>query len=395
MNEETGVSNLEMNRTTARPRELGIYLHIPFCVRKCYYCDFNSGPLSQTARRDYLEALRQEIIHSPWRGFEAKTVFFGGGTPSELSVTELGTLVDALRQTFQVKNEGEWSIECNPGTVSRAFFRALGQMGFNRVSLGVQSFHDHHLKALGRIHDSAEAKSAYRDLREAECDNVNLDLIFGLPNQTLQEWEADLSEALSLSPQHLSLYNLTIESGTEFGNRYARGELREIDEDLSADMFELAMDRTRAGGYRQYEISNYSRPGRQCAHNLIYWHNKPYLGFGVSAASFIDGLRWTNTGNLREYARTASSGRVSRASEEALEDREALGEEIMLRLRTSEGISLSSLSTHYPFDVASLFSQTLEFLSTHAFITQSGDRVQLTRQGKLLANEVCLRFLAS
>ena len=294
-----------------------------------------------------------------------------------------------------MKENSEWSIECNPGTATRTFFAALGPMGFNRISLGVQSFHDHHLKALGRVHDSAEAKSAYRWLREAGCDNVNLDLIFGLPQQTLQEWEADVSEALTLSPEHLSLYNLTIEPGTEFGNRHARGELREVDEDLSADMYEVAMDRTRATGYSQYEISNYSRPGRQCAHNLIYWRNEPYLGFGVSAASFIDGLRWTNTGNLREYARTAPSGQVSRASEEALEDREALGEEIMLRLRTSEGISLSSLSTHYHFDVASLFSQTLELLRTHDFITQAGDRVQLTRQGRLMANEVCMRFLAS
>ena len=394
MNKETGVSTLEMNRTTAQQHQLGIYLHIPFCVRKCYYCDFNSGPLSQTARQDYLEALRQEILHSPWRGFEAKTVFFGGGTPSELSIAELGTLVQALRQTFRVREKAEWSIECNPGTTTRTFFAELGQIGFHRISLGVQSFHDHHLRALGRAHDSAEAKSAYRSLREAGCDNVNLDLMFGLPQQTLQEWEADVSEALNLSPEHLSLYNLTIEAGTEFGNRQARGELREVEEDLSADMYELAMDRTRAAGYSQYEISNYSRPGRQCAHNLIYWSNEPYLGFGVSAASFIDGLRWTNTGNLREYAQTAASGRVSRATEEALKNREALGEEIMLRLRTSEGISLSSLSTHYHFDVASLFSQTLELLSTHDFITQAGDRVQLTRQGRLMANEVCMRFLS-
>ena len=392
-----------MNRTTtrkhagtkARKHELGIYLHIPFCHRKCYYCDFNSGPLSQKARSDYLDALEQEITHSLWRGCEAKTVFFGGGTPSELTVAELDTLVEALRRTFRVKQEAEWSIECNPGNVSRDFFEALGQMGFNRVSLGVQSFHDHHLQALGRAHNSAEAKAAYRYLREAGCDNVNLDLIFGLPGQTLPEWEADLSQALSLSPEHLSLYNLTIEPGTEFGNRHAQGELREVEEDLSADMYELAMGRTRSAGYSQYEISNYSRPGRQCAHNLIYWRNEPYLGLGVSAASFMDGVRWTHTGNLLEYARTASSGRVGRASEEVLKDREALGEEIMLRLRTSEGISLSALSAHYHCDVASLFAPSLEFLTAHRFITQMGDRVQLTRQGKLLANEVCMKFLAT
>lgn len=375
--------------------ELGIYLHIPFCSRKCHYCDFNSGPLAQTARRNYLESLKTEVTHSPWKDCKAKTVFFGGGTPSELSLTELEALVDTLRQTFQVNEAAEWSIECNPGTVTRAYFVALRQMGFNRISLGAQTFHDHHLQSLGRIHNSAQTREAYRCLREAGCDNVNLDLIFGLPNQSLQEWESDLSEALSLSPEHLSLYNLTIEAGTEFGNRYARGELPEINEDLCADMYERAMERTRAAGYDQYEISNYSRPGRQCAHNLIYWRKEPYLGFGVSAASFKDGARWTNTGNLNEYARTASSGRVSRASEEALEGREALGEEIMLRLRTCEGISLSALSNRYHCDVATLFSGTLQFLSGHDFIIQAGDRVRLTRQGRMMANEVCMRFLAS
>ena len=384
-----------MNHTKARPQELGIYLHIPFCSHKCYYCDFNSGPLSQRARSDYLEALTQEITHSPGKGYGAKTVFLGGGTPSELTIAELGQLVNTLGQTFDLKQDAEWSIECNPGGVSRAFFVALLQMGFNRISLGVQSFHDHHLQALGRVHNSAEARATYGWLREAGFDNVNLDLIFGLPGQTLQEWESDLQEALTLWPEHLSLYNLTIEPGTEFGSRYARGELGEVDEDLSADMYELAMDLTEAAGYTQYEISSYSRPGQQCAHNLIYWHNEPYLGFGVSAASFMEGVRWTNTSKLLEYLRTAAAGHVTRASEEKLEGREALGEEIMLGLRTDEGISLSALSTRYRSDVASLFAPTLEWLNTHGVITQVGDRIQLTRRGKLMADEVCLRFVTS
>jgi oxygen-independent coproporphyrinogen-3 oxidase len=374
--------------TTVRPHEIGVYLHIPFCNRKCEYCDFNSGPFDPKARQAYLAALTQEMTHSPWKGHTAKTVSFGGGTPSELTSAELVQLVDTLRQTFVLKQEAEWSIECNPDGVSPAFFVALLEMGFNRVSLGIQSFHDHHLQRLGRVHDSAEARAAYRWLREAGCDNVNLDLIFGLPGQTLQEWKADLHEALALSPEHLSLYNLTLEPGTEFASLQARGELQEIDEDLSADMYELAMELTQAAAYRQYEISHYSQPGRQCAHNLIYWHNEPSLGFGVSAASFMEGVRWTNTGNLLEYARTAASGHVSRASEEKLTGREALGEEIMLRLRTDEGISLSALSTRYRFDVAARLAPSLESLAAHGLVAQEGDRVRLTRRGKLMADEV-------
>jgi len=240
--------------------EIGLYLHIPFCSHKCFYCDFNSGPLSSTERQAYLAALTGEITGSPWRGHTAKTVSFGGGTPSELTRAELGRLVDTLCQTFVLKQKAEWSIECNPGGLSPGFLVALLEMGFNRVSLRVQSFHAHHLQRLGGTHHSADARAAYRWLREAGCDNVNLDLIFGLPGQTLQEWQADLHEALTLSPEHLSIYNHSIEPGTDFGSRHASGELQEIEEDLFADMYELAMELTQAAGYRQYEISHYSRP---------------------------------------------------------------------------------------------------------------------------------------
>jgi oxygen-independent coproporphyrinogen-3 oxidase len=382
--------------TTAPQYEapLGIYIHIPFCVRKCHYCDFNSGPLSEKARRLYLEALEEEIRNTSWKGCPARTVFFGGGTPSELTIVELQALVTALTQTFAFQKDAEWSIECNPGTMSQDFFPALRELGFNRVSLGVQSFEDFHLEALGRIHNAEQARAAYCEFRLSGFDNVNLDLIFALPGQTLGEWRADLEEALRLAPEHLSLYNLTIEPGTEFGNRLAGGELEETDEDLAADMYELAMDLTRAAGFEQYEISNYSRPGRKCAHNLIYWRNQPYLGFGVSASSFVGGTRWTHTGSLTEYLRTASSGRVTRASVENLNDREALGEEIMLGLRTEEGISPAALSIRYSYNVASLFSQTFETLSQNGLLWQENDRIRLTRRGKMLANEVCARFLA-
>ena len=378
---------------TANPVQLGIYVHIPFCQHKCFYCDFNSGPVSQAARRAYLRALEQEIVNSPWRGVPARTLFLGGGTPSELTRAELEYLMATLKKVFVFSDTVEQTIECNPGTLNPALAAAFRSSGLNRISLGVQSFHNHHLQTLGRTHDADQAREAYRLARQAGFNNINLDLIFGLPDQSLKEWKADLYEAIDLSPEHLSLYNLTIEPGTEFGHRQARGELQEIDEDLAADMYEMAMDVTANAGYEQYEISNYCRPDRQCAHNRIYWNNEPYLGFGVSAASFTGGIRSTNTGSLAEYGRTASRGQTKRAIEERLEGRAALGEEIMLRIRTREGISLRALSCRYQCDVAALFSDSVNSLLRRQLIEQTEDRIRLTRQGKLLANQVCLQFL--
>ncbi|MGH9339428.1 MAG: radical SAM family heme chaperone HemW [Acidobacteriota bacterium] len=374
--------------------ELGLYVHIPFCVRKCFYCDFNSGPAGVEMRHEHLHALEQEIRKSSWRGQGGRTVFFGGGTPSELSIDELTALVDALCETFAITPGAEWTIECNPGTVNREALEAIRALGFNRISLGVQSFHDHHLKALGRIHDSGEALQAYRAARQAGFENINLDLIFALPHQDLLEWEADLSQALALAPEHLSLYNLTIEPNTEFGRRHSRGQLQEAGEDLSADMYELALDLTAEAGYGQYEISNFARPGYECAHNLIYWRNEPYLGFGVSAASYISGLRWSNTGNWHEYAAHAASESIPHATEERLHGQTALAEEIMLRLRTREGLSMNALSQKYNCEMPRLFADTLRFLTQEELLNNDGDRLTLSRRGQLLANEVCLQFLS-
>lgn len=349
--------------------------------------------MAQRARRDYLNALHQEILNTPWRGSQGRTVFFGGGTPSELSVPETAAVVDCLHQAFGFEPHSEWTIECNPGTVDLESLAGYRRMGFNRISLGVQSFDDHLLRTLGRLHNAAEAREAYQLARRAGFDNINIDLIFSLPDQTLDAWREDLLQALSLDAEHLSLYCLTIETGTVFGNRYAQGRLAPSDEDLSADMYEMAMDMTGTAGYPQYEISNYARPGYQCAHNLIYWKNDPYLGFGVSASSFFQGRRWVNTASMVEYSSSAWEGPVSLSSEENLEPRAALGEEIMLGLRTREGISLSGLSARYQFDVSVLFGNTLEFLQVHGLIRRGEDQVTLTRRGRLLANTVCTEFL--
>lgn len=376
-----------------RPVSPGLYVHIPFCVRKCHYCDFNSDAADSATRRRYLQSLQRELHLSPWKGATARTLFLGGGTPSELKRRELEALIRTIRDCFRFEPDAEWTMECNPGTVDRKKFSLLRQLGFNRISLGVQSFHDRYLTQLGRSHDSHDALEAIAAARAAGFDNINLDLIFAIPGQSLEEWETDLRQAFALSPTHLSLYNLTIEPGTEFGRRLAKGRLVETDEETSAAMFEAGLDLSSKAGFRQYEISNYSLPGMQCRHNLIYWRNQPYLGFGVSAASYVDGLRWTNAANWERYFHSVEEGRSARMSEERLSGRAALGEEVMLGLRTSEGVSESELERKFGLRLSQEFPDTVQFLKRQRLLEQRGDRLCLTRRGLLVANEVCAEFL--
>lgn len=385
----------EFRKMVAMPSDqpLGIYVHIPFCQRKCFYCDFNSGPAGELKRQRHLKALEQEIRNSPWRGSSARTVFFGGGTPSELSLDELSRLVQALGDSFDLSGASEWSIECNPGTLTPQSLGAYRRMGFNRISLGAQSFQDKFLKALGRVHDAAQAIEAIGWIGQAGFDNLNLDLIFALPGQSLAQWQADLERALAFQPQHLSLYQLTIEKNTEFGRLRDLGRFQETDEDACADMYEMALDLTQAAGYRQYEISNFALPGRRCLHNWIYWRNQPYLGFGVSAASYVNGLRWTNCADWESYAAAAPSDRIPLDSQEKLPPQRALAEEIMLGLRTAQGVSMTEVSGRYGIDAARAYSETIAFLAQEGLIERSSDRICLTRRGMLLANSVCAEFL--
>ena len=378
-------------------RPLAVYVHVPFCKRKCHYCDFASGPAADDLHEAYTRAVCREILASPWRGTPARTVFFGGGTPSEISLCRLGRIVAALRQAFppaEGEEEPEWTIECNPGTLTTGTFPALLALGFNRVSLGIQSFRDRHLRALNRIHNAAEARAAIQWAREAGVRRLNLDLIFGLPDQTPAEWESDLAEAVASRPEHLSLYGLTIEPGTEFGYRAARGELDLPDDEASAWMYERALDECEAAGLIQYEISNFARPGEECRHNQVYWRREPSLGFGPSAASFWGGRRWSNVRSLSRYVQSLD-GSVEPAveHEEVLEGRRAAGEAIMLGLRTREGADLARICREEGLDAGEGFAATVESLVREGLLRREGPVIFLTRQGLLFANRVCAEFL--
>lgn len=375
---------------------LALYVHIPFCVRKCHYCDFNSGPASQDIREQYVDALVSEIRASQWAGEEVRTVFFGGGTPSELAGSQLLRIARALRESFCLPGspEIEWTIECNPGTVTIESLGEMRDMGFNRISLGVQSFHDHHLKAIGRIHSSEEAVAAVGFARRAGFRRLNLDLIFCLPGQTLSEWQRDVETALSLKPEHLSLYNLTIEQNTEFGRRHRMGMLALPDEDLSADMYEWVMDRTAAAGFTQYEVSNFALPGEECRHNQIYWRQEPSIGFGLSAASYWQGARWSNTGSMSRYLATAGGTEgPEKACEERLPPADACAEAIMLGLRTGEGVEVRRVSERYGLDLDRAYGDTVRQMAADGLMLIDPPWWRLTRRGVMLANAVCREFL--
>ncbi len=373
---------------------LGIYLHIPFCRRECPYCDFNSGPEPEAMRRRYLEALGEEIRTSPWAGYPVPAVSFGGGIPSELVPADVVSLVDAVRGVFRVAGDAEWSLECTPDTLTLDRLRTLRRLGINRLSLGAQSFRDRHLRLLGYRHRARDIRSCCEWARTAGFDNLNLDLLYGLPGQTLGGWMGDLEQALAMAPEHLSLYNLVAVEETGPARSMDAGRLPEPDEETVARMFESSLDRIAEAGYGHYHVSGFARPGREWRQGEIYWNGLAYLGLGACASSFVQGTRWTNTWDLVSYIRGVWAGAAPRASEEHLSGLRALGEDMLLGLERLKGVSLSELSVRYGRDVGRLYREPLRFLSENGLISRRDGRVSLTRRGLLLSDAVTAEFLA-
>lgn len=328
------------------------YVHIPFCRRRCYYCDFPvsvvgdkaTGSTSGTIEQ-YVEVLCQEIETTPHLGSSLETVFFGGGTPSLLAVEQLGRLLDRLDQRFGIATGGEISIEMDPGTFSLEQLKGYQDAGVNRVSLGVQAFQDELLAICGRSHNSNDIFAAVELLRQVEISDFSLDLISGLPHQTLEQWQASLEAAVNLAPTHISSYDLIVEPVTAFGRQYNPGIKPLPTDDTAAKMYQLAQQVLTCAGYEHYEISNYALPGHQCRHNRVYWENRPYYGFGMGAASYVQGYRFTRPRTRREYyawvQQLIDAGGILNGPELPTED--VLLETLMLGLRLAEGLSLSTL----------------------------------------------------
>ena len=381
---------------------IGIYVHIPFCTAKCGYCDFNSYAGHEHLIPSYTTALTLEA--GLWRealaGREVESIFFGGGTPSLNPPDEMASVVDTLRANFGVSADAEISLESNPGSVTREYLRALRTAGFNRLSIGVQSFDDEELVTLDRIHTAEDARRAYAAAREAGFDNVNLDLIFGLPEQPLEAWQRSLEEAIALAPEHLSLYALTVEDGTPLARDIARGRTPAPDPDAQAEQYEWTQDRLARTGYEHYEISNWSRPGKRCRHNLIYWQQREYLGLGAGAHSHLNGARFSTVLLPDRYmalvaeSAEAADGRMRHILEgETITPAMAMVDALILGLRLVDGVDTGAFARRFGRSVDDVYGDVLDEFATYGILERTPTHICLTRRGRLLANELFLRLL--
>ena len=359
----------------------GLYVHVPFCLTRCGYCDFNAHAGLDDLKSPYVRALQREADRAAadWRETPFASMFLGGGTPTTLDPPAIGDLLRHLRDVFDVEEDAEVTSEANPDTVDASYLRALRSEGVGRLSLGVQSFDPAVLSALERIHSADSARRAYSEAREAGYDDVNLDLIYGATGERLESWRATLEEAVSMGPEHISAYALTIEPGTPLGAKVAAGTVPPPDPDLQAEMFEMACEILAAAGYRHYEVSNWAKPGRECVHNLGYWQGRPYLGLGAGAHSCRDGRRWWNVRPPARYIELALQGRTAVGGEERLTEQERRLERVLLGMRSADGLPAGEVS-----------SQAAARLVEQGLATLRADRIALTERGMLLANEAVL-----
>lgn len=374
-----------MNRSTEFPS--AAYIHIPFCLSKCIYCDFNSYPGMSDLFDPYVNALLQEInISGSAKNLD--TVFFGGGTPTVLGPARLALLLDALRNRFGFCDGCEITVEANPGTIDVDSLKELFNAGFNRISIGVQSFNDRFLRKLERIHNGEDAIHAVNDAREAGFTNISLDLMYALPCQTLEDWTDELLKAVDLQPEHISAYELTIEPGTRLAEMVESDEIVTVNEELQIEMLRKTSGILAENGYSRYEVSNYCRQGYECRHNVIYWKNQPYWGFGAGAVSYVNGKRSSRIPVPDQYIKKVMSGETAVISEEKLSGRTVESETLMMGLRMVKGISIDvieSMSNESQDQIARLTSEGL---------LQYGDGyIRATNESMLKLNDIIVALM--
>ncbi len=377
-----------------------LYLHIPFCHTRCHYCDFNTYAGMLPLREPYVKALVKEIAlagtmaqHDDGTKRRSRTIFFGGGTPSLLTVTQITRLLDACFASFAIDDDAEITMEANPGTLDQEQLRGIRAAGINRLSMGAQSFDAELLQTLGRIHTPEEITQAVEFARTAGFTSINIDFMFGLPGQTLQHWRETLDSALTLRPEHLSLYSLIIEEGTPFRSWVDEGRITPGDEDLCADMYEYADERLCSAGYENYEISNWALPGHHSRHNLTYWQNLPYIGMGAGAYSTFGGRRFSNIREPLEYIKAVNAKHLPEADSELIERELEMSETAFLALRTAMGLHLPTFAQRFSQPFAQFVGDRLQPVEEAGLLEHEDDWLRLSKRGRLLGNEVFLRLL--
>jgi len=367
-----------------------LYIHIPFCQSKCLYCSFSSFAGLEAHHDRYVQALITDIETRSAADEAAplETIFIGGGTPTILQPESLTKVLECIYRVYDVASSAEISIEANPGTTDLMSLRTLRSAGFNRLSIGMQSLDDSDLDVLGRRHRSHDCLQALEDAREAGFENISLDLMYGLPGQTVGSWEAILERALSLSPDHLSLYQLTIEENTPFYRRYKNGLLVLPEDVVTLEMEALTAKRCHDAGYIHYEISNYAQPGSECRHNLVYWHNEEYLAAGAGAVAFVNGVRAKTISDPLKYCEAIEQGRPVVEEQEKLGREASFRESVVMGLRLINGIKKTDISARYGLTFTDVYGSLLSELEKKGLLEQDGGAIRLTGLGRRLANQV-------
>ena len=374
---------------------LGLYIHIPFCVTKCKYCDFNSFKIDLNEKIKYLNYLGEEmkLYKEEIKNREIDSVFVGGGTPSILNENEINILFEKIKENFNIKSNAEITMECNPGTLTLNKLKVMKKSGVNRLSIGLQAVQNHHLKYIGRIHTFEEFEKNYHDAKQMGFDNINIDLMYALPNQSREDWMESLEKVVKLNPTHISAYSLILEENTELFKMYERDEFNLLDENTDIEMYEYTINYLKSHGYNQYEISNYAKDNFECKHNVLYWKCEEYVGIGASASGYFNGIRYNNICELDNYEKMILEGEKPIEWEEKLSIKDEIEESIFLGLRMNEGIQISDFKEKYNYDFEKEYKNEIEKLSKMELIEIDNNRMKLTQKGREISNSVFVEFI--
>ena len=378
-------------------KELGIYIHIPFCKQKCLYCDFYSVCEDEKKQTEYFEVLKNEIedVGKNTENAIIKTIYIGGGTPSFVNSKYILEILNTLKNYFLIDDNAEITIEVNPGTIDKTKLEDYKSVGINRLSIGMQSSNNEILKTIGRIHSWEEFLNCYNLAKEVGFNNINIDCMIGLPNQTIEDVIDTLNKIISINPEHISMYSLIVEEGTPIEKLIKDGKLNLPDEELERNMYHTAKELLENSGYIQYEISNFSKPGFESKHNLDCWHQKEYIGFGAGAHSYTDGCRYSNIANVDEYIKCYKENRIEDSiTIHEKQDKTAMAKEyILLSLRTIKGCSKKDFYSKFGYDIKKGFKEELNKLEKSGLIAIDNEFIKLTRKGLDLANIVWEKFV--
>ncbi|HBG0623037.1 TPA: radical SAM family heme chaperone HemW [Clostridioides difficile] len=389
---------------------LGLYVHIPFCVKKCKYCDFNSYKMDIDSKKRYIEDLKIEMelysnklykdnkyknkeCCSLNKNDKITSIFVGGGTPSILTSDEIREVFISIKEMFDIDENAEITIECNPGTLTLEKLKTMKEIGINRLSIGLQAIQEKHLNFIGRIHTYEEFEKNYKDALSVGFKNINIDLMYSLPNQTLCDWKETLEKVVHLNPTHISAYSLILEEGTELYNMYESNKFELIDENVDIEMYEYTINYLKSKGYNQYEISNYSKEGYNCEHNILYWECEYYIGIGAGASGYINENRYNNVESLEDYHLSLVKREKPIQENEILSEKDMIEEKIFMGLRMNKGIKFEDFKKKFGIDFRDKYNKQIEMLLARKLINQSFEGIQLTQKGREISNSVFIEFM--